>query len=83
MERKYSKTKFEGFSHRFKVQFETGEPHFSNLDIYSNSNSYQELEDFINNKKSKKVLSFKIVHKASKEQDEMSAKLIDETLNGI
>mgnify|MGYP000558875806 CR=1 FL=1 len=47
METKYSKTQFEGFTHRFKVQFETGEPHSSNLDIYSNSDSFQKLEDFI------------------------------------
>jgi len=83
MEVQYSKTQFDGFTHRFKVQFETGEPHFSNLDIYSNSDSHQKLEDFINKKKNKKVLSFQIVHRASKEQDEMSAKLIEDTLDGI
>ena len=83
METKYSKEQFEGFTHRFKIQFETGEPHFSNLDIYSNSDSYQKLRDYINEKKSEKVLSFKIVHRASKEQDEMIAKLINETLNNI
>ncbi len=83
METKYSKTQFEGFTHRFKVQFETGEPHSSNLDIYSNSDSFQKLEDFISEKKTPKVVSFKIVHRASKEQDELAAELIDETLKGI
>ncbi len=83
METKYSKIPFEGFTHRFKVQFETGEPHFSNIDIYSNSDSFQKLDDFINERKSEKVLSFKIVHISSKEQDEMTAKLINETLKDI
>ena len=83
METKYSKERFEGFTHRFKIQFETNEPYFSNLDIYSNSDSYQKLRDFINEKKSEKVLSFKILLRVSKEQDEMTSKLINETLNDI
>jgi hypothetical protein len=83
METKYSKTEFEGFTHRFIVQLQTGEPYDSNIDIYSNSDSYQKLEYFINEKKSDKVMAFKIIHRASKEQDEMSSKLIDETLKNI
>lgn len=83
METKYSRTKFEGFTHRFMIQLEVGEPDFSTLTLYSNSDSYQELEDFINKKKTDKVISFKIFHRASKEQDEKTSKLIDETLKGI
>ena len=40
-------------------------------------------EDFINEKKSDKVVSFIIEHRASKEQDEMSAKFIDEVLGSL
>lgn len=83
MDIKYSKEQFEGFTHRFKVQFNTGESYLSNLDIYSNSDSYQKLDDYINKNKSEKVLSFNIVNRNSKEQDEMAAKLIDETLAGL
>lgn len=83
MEIKYSRKQFDGFTHRFKVQFETGEPYFSNIDIYSNSDSYQNLEDFISKKKSDKVLSFKIVHRASKEEDERASELLDEILKNI
>ena len=83
MEAKYSKTEFIGFTHRFKVEFKTDKPHNSNFDIYSNSDSYKKLEDFINEKKSKEVLSFKIINRSTKEQDEMSAKFIDEILNNI
>lgn len=42
----------------------------------------KEIEDFINTKKSDKVIDFKIEHRASKEQDDMSSKLLDEFLNG-
>ena len=80
METKYSRTKFEGFTHRFIVQFETGLQYPSNIDIYSNSDSYQKLDDFVNEKKSKNVQSFKIIHRASKEQDELASQLIDESL---
>lgn len=77
MEPKYSKKEFPGFTHRFIVQFETGEPYFTNLTIYSNSDSYQELENYINNNKSDKVVSFKIIHRASKEQDLLDSIFID------
>lgn len=80
---KYSKTPFEGHTHRFIVEFEIGQPNTSNLHIYSNSDSYQKLEDFINVKKSDKVVSHKIIHRASKEQDEMASKFIDEIFNEL
>lgn len=78
METKYSKEQFDGFTHRFIVAFITDEPHTSNLTLYSNSDSYQKLEDFVNEKKSEKVKSFQIIHRASKEQDEAAAEFIDE-----
>ena len=80
METKYSRTQFEGFTHRFIVQFETELQYPSNIDIYSNSDSYQKLDDFVNEKKSKNVKSFKIIHRASKEQDEAASRLIEESL---
>ncbi len=83
VETKYSKEQFDGFTHRFMIQFEVGEPHISTLTLYSNSDSYEKLEKFINEKKNKKVIMFKIVHRASKEQDELASSLIDETLAGI
>jgi hypothetical protein len=80
---KYSKTPFEGHTHRFIVEFEVGQPYTSNLHIYSNSDSYQKLDDFIKEKKSDKVISYKIIHRASKEQDEMASKFIDEIFNEL
>lgn len=75
---KYSKKSFEGYTHRFKVEFNTDELHATNIDIYSNYGDKKRLEDFIKEKKSYKVISFKIIHIATKEQDEKSAELINE-----
>lgn len=83
METIFKREKFDGYTHRFKIQFEIGEPFYSNVDIYSNTFDLNKVEDFINSKKTKKVLSFKIVHKASKEQDELMSKFIDDVLFGI
>jgi len=82
---KYSKEMFEGFTHRFivKMKVDNDWRNDTNVTIYSNSDSYEKLEDFINKKKSDKVISFEIIHRSSKEQDEMSAKFIDEVLAGL
>ncbi len=84
MEIKYSKEQFEGYTHRFIVKIKVDEDwrNDTNVTIYSNSDSYQKLEDFINKKKSDKVIDVKIEHRASKEQDEMSSKFLDKFLNG-
>ena len=75
METKYSKEQFEGFTHRFIVKMKVDEDwrNDTNVTIYSNSDSYQKLENFIQEKKSDKVIAFTIEHRASKEQDEMSS----------
>ena len=82
METKYSKEQFDGFTHRFIVKFKVDEDwrNDTNITLYSNSDSYQKLEGFINAKKTDKVLSFKIEHIASKEQDELTSKLLDDML---
>ena len=80
MKLKYSTKQFDGFTHRFVVQFETGEPYHYILNIYSNSDNYMNLRDFIEQKKSEKVLSFKINYKISKQEDEIYAKHINEIL---
>jgi len=83
METTYSRTKFEGYKYRFTVQFTTDREYPSNIDIYSNSDNYKDLEDFINSRKSEKVKSFYIVNRATKEYDEMCAVLIEETLSNL
>jgi len=83
MDNKYSKTEFDGFTHRFVVKFKVDNDwrNDTSVNIYSNSDSYQSLEDFINDKKSDQVISFIIEHRASKEQDEIASKFIDEFLS--
>jgi hypothetical protein len=85
METKYSKEQFEGFTHRFivKLKVDNDWRNDTNINLYSNSDSYQKLQDFVNAKKSEKVIAFDIIHRVTKEQDEMASKLIDETLSGI
>jgi len=85
METKYSKEQFEGFTHRFIVKFRVDNDYRndSNITIYSNSDSYKELEDFINEKKSDGVVSFNIENRSSKEQDEVLTKFIDNVLDNL
>jgi len=80
MEIKYSKEEFEGFTHRFIVRLKVDNDfrNDTNVTLYSNSDNYQKLEDFINEKKSDKVIAFNVEHRASKEQDERSSKFLDE-----
>ena len=82
---KYSKTQFEGFTHRFVVKMciDNDWRNDYKLTIYSNSDSYKKLEEFINMKKSDKVISFTIEHRASKEQDELSSKFVDELFEDL
>ncbi len=85
MKTKYSKKEFKGYTHRFivKLKVDNDWRNDTNINIYSNSSSYVSLHNFINKKKSNEVVDFDIIHRATKEQDEMSSKLIEETLKNI
>jgi hypothetical protein len=78
METKYSKTEFEGYTHRFVVAFTTINTFKTNVNIYSNLGSYASLYSYIEKNKSDKVLDYMIIHKSTKEQDELDSKFIDE-----
>jgi len=82
MEIKYSKEKFEGYTHRFIVNFSINNDWRDDrkMDIYSNSESYNELKNYIMKHKTNKVISFTIEHRSSKEQDELNSKLVEEFL---
>lgn len=81
METKYSKKTFDGFTHRFIVKFQVDDDwrNDRNITIYSNNESFEDLTKIINTKKSENI-SFEIVHRASKEDDEFSDKFIDDLL---
>lgn len=85
----YSKQIFKGYTHRFIIKFkiytddeefeiENDTYHTVSINIYSTSGSYQDLENFIILKKSKKVISFNIVHRATKHEDDLIEELLNE-----
>jgi len=80
MKVKYSREKFDGYTYRFIVVFKVEGMLDTNLTIYSNSDSYLNLEDFIELKKSSKVRDFEIIYRCTKEQDEIATQMIEETL---
>lgn len=84
METIYSKQQFDGYTHRFIVTLSVDDDWRNdvNMTIYSNSDSYDELNEFINSKKTEKLVSFVIVHRASKEQDENASAFIEEVWKG-
>lgn len=85
MKTKYSKEPFEGYTHRFIVKFSVDENwrNDRNITIYTNSGSHSALTQFIEEKKTDKVLSYVTVHTATKEQDDMDTKFIEETLKDL
>ena len=78
----YSKKEFEGFTHRFIIRIRVDEDwrNDTNLTIYSNSGSRLSLACFLDKNKTSRVRSFEIVHCATKEQDELCSKFIEESL---
>jgi len=83
METKYSKTEFEGYTHRFKVEFETKDLERRSIDIYSNSGEYIDLQEFINESKNENVVYFTIINRTTKEQDKLSYEFIKEILSNL
>lgn len=85
METKYSRTEFDGYTHRFIIEFRVSDDWRDNvsLTLFSNSGNYQKLNVFINEKKSDKVISFEIIHRATKEQDEIASKLIEDFFKNL
>ena len=65
------------------IEFNTKEKNHTTLTLYSNSGDRDKLNAFIRKNKSSLVVSFDIIHRASKEQDELASKFINETLDGI
>lgn len=78
--KKYSRGSFEDYKLRAKVEFKatTG---IHNIDIYTTETDKEKVWDDILESTTDKVQSFSIVHWATKEQDDLSSKFIDEWLN--
>lgn len=82
MEVKYSKTQFDGYTHRFIVHFITNDMYSADIHIYSNSGNRSELEWFIDVNKSDKVSSYRISYVCTKEQDDKANEFINEFFDG-
>lgn len=73
MELKYSKNPFDGYTHRFIVEFKVDDDcrNDTNRTIYSNSSYYTDLIDFIDRRTTPLVRSYRIIHRTTKEQDDV------------
>jgi rubrerythrin len=80
MEYIVKKEQFDGYTHRFKVELETGDLHQTNIDLYVNNGSYSKLTEFLESRLKEKNISFDIVNVSSKEQDEADAQFINELM---
>lgn len=78
----YSRYEFEGYTTRFKVEFNTN-GNENNIDIYSDSDSVKDLLYFIHCNLKNKHTKFSLIHTASKRQDELTTQFINETLHLI
>ena len=69
----YAKQPFDGYTHRFIVQFDNCEPHGKgiSLHLYSNNGSPDALTAFINENKKDDLVAFSIIHCATKEHDDV------------
>ena len=88
--KKYSKEQFEDYKFRVKVLIKYEEDgddlsweHEIQMDIYTDDEDMDSVRSFLLSKAADKVTSIEIIHTATKEQDEMAAKFIEETLKDI
>lgn len=82
---KYSKKYFEDYKMRYKIEFDViGQDYKSNLDIYSTNEDEETVFEVIGTMINKVVVSdYRIVHKSSKQSDDNSSKLIEETIKTL
>lgn len=74
---KYSKERFDGYTHRFIVRFSVDDDYDTLVHIYSNSGSRDELVKSIESKKTDKITAYVIEHVATKEQDDAASDFVD------
>lgn len=80
---KYSKEPFEGYKFRAKVEIQTGERDTTSFDVYTNSTDRVGTELELQSRRKYTIMPLKIIHWASKEQDEATSKFIEEVLQTI
>ena len=74
---KYSRKQFEGYKFRAKVELKTKDDEY-NLDIYTTDEYSPRVKMVVENLKKDYVESVKVIHWATKEQDELISKFLEE-----
>lgn len=82
---RYSRTSFPEYYYRAIVEFivdgDLSDYNQHRMDIYTDATNRSEVLQFVENNSTAKVISFKIIHYATRAQDENAAAMIDEWLN--
>lgn len=76
----YSRTSFEDYKLRLKVEFILKDGSDTNMDIYTTQTDVDVAKEDLLSTITEKVDTIKIVHAATKEQDDAASSLIDEWL---
>lgn len=80
----YSTTPFDNYKHRYKFEYKMlGIEYIQNVDIYSTCTNQLTVKKDISEHLKDKVTDLRLVHIASKEQDEANSKFLDEFLKTI
>lgn len=79
---KYSREQFEEYTHRAKFRLNRGEDWRNDItiDVYTTNSNKEDVFYIVNARTKEEVTACKMEHWTTKEQDDLSAKLIEETL---
>ena len=77
----YSKTEFDNYKVRVKLEIYDTENEQYNFDVYTTDTDIDIIRQNLQDMATKKVKELTIVHYATKEQDDLSSKFIEEWLN--
>ena len=81
---RYSRKPFDGYKFRAKFEFDVqGERHFTCIDIYTDNPNKYDVQSEITLRATDKVRSIKMIHSATKEQDDLAGEFINEILNNM
>ena len=82
---KYSIEEFDGYTHRAKFRLSVGDDwrEDTNIDIYTDNPNKIDVLKAVSSKKTEKVKLFSMEHWTTKEQDDLIAQFIEETLKDI
>ena len=82
---RYSKEEFEGHTNRVKFRLSVSEDWRKDIciDIYTDNPNKEEVNNFIVSKTSEKVVKCELEHWTTKEQDDVMAQFLEETLKDL